>query len=76
MHQLGNLALLNQSVNAKITNGPFVKKQDHLKLSPYPLTRQIGESERWDLKAVQGCHDKIMGLASLVWNLEYKPSKV
>ena len=45
MHRLGNLALLNQKVNAKISNGPFETKKDLLALSidtPDDQARHLG----------------------------------
>ena len=69
MHCLGNLALLNQKVNAKISNGPFDKKKDHLALSPYPLTRQMTKHAKWDAKAVKSHHETVISLAIFIWNL-------
>jgi hypothetical protein len=69
MHRLGNLALLNQKVNAKISNGPFETKKDHLALSPYPLTRQMTKHAIWDAKAVKSHHETVISLAILIWDL-------
>jgi hypothetical protein len=69
MHRLGNLALLNQKVNAKISNGPFETKKDHLAHSPYPLTRQMAKHTFWDLKAVKSHHETVISLAILIWDL-------
>jgi hypothetical protein len=69
MHRLGNLALLNQKVNAKISNGPFEMKKDHLALSPYPLTRRMAKHTIWDVKAVKSHHETVINLAILIWNL-------
>jgi hypothetical protein len=70
MHRLGNLALLNQKVNAKISNGSFESKRSHLEASPYPLTRLMAKYTTWDVEAVQTHHETVASLAIQVWNLK------
>jgi Protein of unknown function (DUF1524) len=70
MHRLGNLALLNQKVNARISNGPFSNKKKNLNESPYPLTRQICQHIMWDPQSVQLQHDLVSSLAVSVWGLD------
>lgn len=70
MHRLGNLALLNQKVNAKISNGPFMEKKDHLAHSLYPLTRQMAGNAIWDVEAVKSHHDTVIRLAIVIWGLD------
>jgi hypothetical protein len=72
MHRFGNLALLNQKVNAGISNGSFERKKNHLDSSPYPLTRQMAAPQHanWDLRAVKTHHEMVANLATQVWNLE------
>lgn len=67
--RLGNLALLDMKSNSKIGNKGFEQKKDHLRQSPYPLTRDIAKSTMWDVNAVEANHEKYMALAKKVWNL-------
>mmetsp|Transcript_59873 Transcript_59873/g.117438 ORF Transcript_59873/g.117438 Transcript_59873/m.117438 type:complete len:602 (+) Transcript_59873:129-1934(+) len=69
LHRLGNLALLNGKVNSKISNGSFASKQRHLLDSPYPLTKRIGKSPKWDREEVEINHRELMDLAIDVWGL-------
>ena len=69
MHRLGNLALLNQSMNAKIKNGQFNDKKEALRSSPYPLTRHIADYHIWNAEMVQRNHEEVLGLAKNTWNL-------
>ncbi|KAL7533363.1 hypothetical protein ACHAWF_004464, partial [Thalassiosira exigua] len=73
MHRLGNLALLNQKLNARISNGPFSEKREHYKLSPYPMTRRILDEygERWAVDEVRDNHRHIIQPAATMWNLGY-----
>ena len=68
--RLGNLALLNQKVNAQISNGPFESKRERFSRSPYPLTRRIGEYSCWDPSAVQQSNEELVKTAIRVWNLQ------
>jgi hypothetical protein len=69
-HRLGNLALLNQKINSKIGNNCFEIKKEHLKESPYPLTKEISNALLWDAHAVQDNHNRYINLSKEVWNLQ------
>ena len=71
MHRLGNLVLLNQKMNAKISNGPFLEKRKHYKSSPYPMTRRISDiyKSQWTAKEVRENHSCVIDLAKQVWFL-------
>jgi len=71
MHRLGNLVLLNQKLNSKISNGHFVEKIKHYKSSPYPMTRRISDSylEKWTLDEVKDNHFYVLDFAKCVWEL-------
>ena len=72
MHRLGNLVLLNQKVNGKISNGPFLEKRKHYKTSPYQMTWRISEvyETEWTTTEVEDNHQKIIQHAMEVWNLD------
>jgi len=67
--KLGNLALLDGNSNSKIGNKCFEHKKDHLRNSPYPLTKNIAESSKWDVAAVEANHKYYIRLAKEVWKL-------
>jgi hypothetical protein len=69
LHRLGNLALLNQKVNSKISNGAFSIKQADLGNSVYPLTRYISKQKQWNTKVVEANHFEVCRLAADVWKL-------
>ena len=69
MHRLGNLALLNQKLNGKISNGSFSEKRKSYKTSPYPMTRLIGDYKKWEPADVEMNHCHIVSLAVEVWGL-------
>eukprot|EP00956_Cyclotella_meneghiniana_P001734 scaffold1909_cov51-Cyclotella_meneghiniana.AAC.1 len=52
---LGNLALINQKKNAKISNNnnPFEEKRNEFNVSPYPLTKRISKYDKWDEESVK-----------------------
>ena len=68
LHKLGNLALLNQKLNAKVSNGSFDGKRQEYE-SPYPLTQRIARYSKWSPKEVKENHSGILDLASRVWSL-------
>lgn len=70
MHRLGNLALLNQSANRCISNGPFEDKGEFLKGSPYPLTRRIGEYVKWNKQSVESNHVFLLDIIKKHWKLK------
>ena len=67
VHRLGNLALLNQKTNSKISNGSFSSKKPHLGESAYPLTRESAKVESWNAEAVARSHLDLCRLAFEVW---------
>jgi hypothetical protein len=67
--KLGNLALLNQRTNVKISNDPFENKKVELKKSPYPLTKDIADEPHWVPETVEERHKKLIELAVAVWEL-------
>jgi len=69
LHRIGNLVLLNQKVNSKISNGAFSIKQADLGNSVYPLTRYISKQHSWDAKVVEANHFEVCRLAAEVWHL-------
>ena len=71
LHKLGNLVLLNQKVNAKISNGIYCKKRIHFDTSPYPLTRRISKKYKttWDINSLMNNQEYIINLSKQVWDL-------
>ncbi len=54
LQTIGNLALLEGSLNAAAGNHSFQDKKPHYRSSRLPSTRQLGDVERWDLRAIEG----------------------
>jgi hypothetical protein len=69
LHRIGNLALLNQKANSKISNRSFSMKRPDLGDSIYPLTRRISKYKCWDANAIETNHKEFCRLAAEVWCL-------
>ena len=66
---LGNLALINQKKNSKISNHSFDVKKNDLSSSPYPLTKRISTYNLWNIDSVEKNHNENIQLARKVFNL-------
>jgi hypothetical protein len=68
-HKLGTPALLDENTNSKIGNKCFEHKKEYLRDSPYPLTKNIAESSKWDIADVEANHKEYIRLAKETWKL-------
>jgi len=47
LHKLGNLTLAGRKVNSRMKNADFEEKRSIYQLSPYCITREVGQLEHW-----------------------------
>lgn len=64
---IGNLVLVNQAKNSKLSNGSFDDKRELLMDSPVKLTRHVGAQDSWDVEAIRERSRSLAELALVVW---------
>src|SRR6185312_13728100 len=52
VNRIGNMALLQASKNADLKSDKFDVKKKVFQLSPYLLTKQIGDLDKWDKNSI------------------------
>lgn len=64
---IGNLVLVNQAKNSKLSNGSFESKRELLTDSPVKLTRQVGSHHQWGVDEIRNRSQELAQLALQVW---------
>lgn len=67
--RLGNMVLLNAKQNVEIGNGVFDQKKPILAASPFILTSQVAEFEKWTQLEIEQRQLRLAELAPKVWPL-------
>ncbi|MFI9393705.1 DUF262 domain-containing protein [Streptomyces bauhiniae] len=67
IYRLGNMVLLQASVNSTLGNKPFKEKAEVLKTSKFALTREVGERADWTPEAIQSRQENLANLAVRTW---------
>jgi Protein of unknown function DUF262/Protein of unknown function (DUF1524) len=68
--RIGNLALLDKSLNGYAGNLPFSEKRKAFAKSNISLTREIGALPSWDMKAIDRRQERLAKLAVHAWPLK------
>jgi hypothetical protein len=68
--RIGNLALLDKSLNEYAGNLPFSDKSKAFAKSNISLTQEIGALPGWDLKAIDTRQERLAKLAVYAWPLK------
>ena len=67
-HTLGNLTLLTQPLNSRVSNGPFEKKHPQIaKESALALNRHFQSQEFWEEDAIIGRSQQMFMFARTLW---------
>ena len=67
-HTLGNLTLLTQPLNSRVSNGPFEKKRTQIaKQSSLALNRHFQSQESWDEEPILQRSKEMFKLARKIW---------
>jgi Protein of unknown function DUF262/Protein of unknown function (DUF1524) len=68
INRIGNLTLLTQPLNSKISNGPFSVKMPALRsYSSLTLNRELNAYDQWDEKKVSERGLELFGVARKIW---------
>lgn len=67
--RLGNLVLLQATVNSEIGNLSFAAKKEHYKASAFFLTKMVAKERKWGLEQIVDRQEKLAGLAVKTWPL-------
>ncbi|MEU9448074.1 DUF262 domain-containing protein [Streptomyces sp. NPDC048277] len=65
LHTLGNLTLT--AVNSSLSNRPFERKQEILRVSGLEMNRRIAATERWGAAEIHARADELADLAIQLW---------
>lgn len=64
---IGNLVLVNQAKNSKLSNASFHDKKELLCDSPVKLTRSVGAHDTWSVEAIRERSKSLASLALQAW---------
>lgn len=67
IYRLGNMVLLQASVNSSLGNKSFKDKAEVLKASQFALTHEVGECPEWTPEAIQSRQERLATLAVRTW---------
>lgn len=70
LKRIGNLALLDKSLNQYAGNLPFIDKKKAFAQSKVTLTQEIAKASSWDLKAIDARQQQLARLAIQAWPLK------
>jgi hypothetical protein len=63
----GNLALLEQPLNAAAGNKPFNDKKDYYKKSKVPSTKALAKKRAWDLETIKARTQELTETFLKIW---------
>jgi len=67
--RIGNLALMQQRMNALVANDGFAEKRPHLTQSQFRLTAEIGACDNWGVEEIESRQRRLAELAVNAWPL-------
>ena len=70
--RIGNMVLLQASVNSAIGNVGFAGKKPHFAKSQYMLTSMVAEKEDWGMEEIKDRQQKLAKIAVKTWPLTTK----
>lgn len=65
--RIGNMVLLQASVNNAIGNSPFAAKRDTFKGSAFLLTQQVAEKATWGPPEIEDRQKELAKIAAVTW---------
>ena len=69
--RLGNLTLLEDSLNRRVGDQPFTVKRAHYRDSQYTLSREVATREEWPPEAIQHRQAELARDALHIWRLDF-----
>lgn len=70
LKRLGNLVLLDKTINGKIGNLPFADKARKLATSKIALTKEVSNYTHWDISAIEQRQKRMAAAALKAWPLK------
>ena len=67
--RLGNMCLLQATTNSNLKSAPFSEKVETYADSPYSLTSQVADADRWSTGHIQARQAQLAALAAKTWPL-------
>ena len=71
IYRLGNLTLLESSLNKKCGNKSFNEKVEIYMKSQYELTRELTEYEEWGIDNIRSRQEKLAKIATSIWRVPF-----
>jgi uncharacterized protein with ParB-like and HNH nuclease domain len=67
IYRLGNLTILEPSLNRECGNKPFIDKIKIYQRSQYDMTKKLLDYEEWDTDSIKVRQDQLAKVAALIW---------
>ncbi|MFF2411376.1 DUF262 domain-containing protein [Streptomyces sp. NPDC058092] len=67
IYRIGNMVLLQASVNSNLGNKPFKNKAEVFKESQFALTHEVGVCPEWTPETIQSRQERLAALAVQTW---------
>ncbi len=71
IYRLGNLTLLESSLNKECGNKAFNEKIEIYKKSQYELTRELIEYEEWGIDNIRSRQEKLAKISTSIWRVPF-----
>jgi len=71
IYRLGNLALLEPSLNKKAGNKSFDQKKEIYKKSQYEMTKKLSENEEWKDESIRNRQLQLAKIAISIWRFPF-----
>jgi len=71
IYRLGNLTLLEASLNRECSNKSFIEKKELYKDSQYEITKEISQNTEWDESEIRSRQINLARIANSIWRLPY-----
>ncbi|HOK99507.1 MAG TPA: HNH endonuclease family protein, partial [Bacteroidales bacterium] len=69
--RLGNLALLEASLNRECSNKSFNEKKEIYLKSQYEMTRKLAEKTEWNADEIKNRQEQLARIATSIWRFPY-----
>ena len=67
-NRIGNLTLLEQSLNEKASANPFDKKRDQYKLSEFDMTEHLRQNyQDWNIDTIERRSEELADISVDIW---------
>ncbi|GIX43127.1 MAG: hypothetical protein KatS3mg129_2860 [Leptospiraceae bacterium] len=71
IYRLGNLTLIEASLNRECANKPFKEKREIYKKSQYEITKEVSQNTEWGANEIRSRQLQLATIATSIWRLPY-----